>query len=107
MNASVWTANGHRSLALARRLDAGSVGVNSALTIFHAVDAPMGGVKLSGLGRRHGPEGIRRFVRSHSIVSSTSLGGGYEGLLTRLTTPRRVRWLSRILRLRRWIPGLR
>jgi hypothetical protein len=32
-------------------------------------DAPMGGIKESGIGRRHGAEGIRKFCRQKTIVT--------------------------------------
>jgi len=42
--------------------------VNDAfLATWGATDAPMGGFGESGLGRRHGPEGIRRYVDSRTV----------------------------------------
>ena len=107
LNASVWTRNGNTSLELAKRIDAGSVGVNSTLMIFNAFDVPMGGVKASGVGRRHGRPGIQRFVEAHSIVSSIATGGGYETVLSRVDTPARARALSQVIKLWRHIPGIR
>ena len=51
----------------------------------------MTGVKHSGIGRRHGKQGIRRYTQAQSIVSSVSTGGGYDAVLTRLDRPSRVR----------------
>ena len=34
---------------------------------FGSIDAPMGGMKYSGLGRRQGPEGMLRFVEPQAI----------------------------------------
>jgi succinate-semialdehyde dehydrogenase / glutarate-semialdehyde dehydrogenase len=107
LNASVWSADRRRAQAVASRLEAGSVAVNASLLIFATFDVPMGGVKLSGLGRRHGREGIVRFTRTHSIVDSTLRGGGYEGILTRLDSERRARRLAGLFRWMRHIPGLR
>ena len=68
LNASVWTGDRERGAAVARRIDCGTVNVNDAfLATWGAVDAPMGGVGDSGLGRRHGPEGIRRYVESRTV----------------------------------------
>ncbi|MHA6800131.1 aldehyde dehydrogenase family protein [Bounagaea algeriensis] len=47
--ASVWTDNARRSHALAARIDAGTVWVNSHLVL--ATDVPWGGFKGSGYGR--------------------------------------------------------
>jgi succinate-semialdehyde dehydrogenase/glutarate-semialdehyde dehydrogenase len=33
----------------------------------------MGGVKLSGLGRRNGPEGLLRFMEAHTISHETGI----------------------------------
>jgi succinate-semialdehyde dehydrogenase/glutarate-semialdehyde dehydrogenase len=40
---------------------------------FGSVDAPMGGVKASGLGRRNGPEGLLRFVEARTIAEATGI----------------------------------
>jgi succinate-semialdehyde dehydrogenase/glutarate-semialdehyde dehydrogenase len=107
LNASVWTGSSKSSQALARRIDAGSVGINSTLLIYSTFDVPMGGVKQSGIGRRHGRPGILRFTQSHSIVDSISKGGGYEGVLTNITSEARARGLAKAFKLMRRIPGLR
>ncbi len=107
LNASIWSGDGARSLALARQVEAGSVGVNATLLVYDSLAVPMGGMKHSGLGRRHGREGILRFTRAQSVVASVAAGGGYETLLTRVTSPRRARLLAAFYRLRRHVPGLR
>ncbi len=107
LNASVWTGSEGSSQELARRIDAGSVHINSSLIVYNTFDVPMGGVKQSGLGRRHGADGIRRFTRTHSIVSSVTTGGGYEGILSKIDSEGRASALSRAFRWMRRIPGLR
>jgi hypothetical protein len=53
---------------------AGSVNVNEGYRAsFGSVDAPMGGLKHSGLGRRNGPEGLLRFTESRTIAEATGL----------------------------------
>jgi acyl-CoA reductase-like NAD-dependent aldehyde dehydrogenase len=52
-----------RAVAIARRLRTGSVGINRYGV---APNAPYGGVKQSGVGREHGPEGIEE----HFVVKS-------------------------------------
>ena len=55
LNFSVWTRDTGRGRALATRLHAGTVNVNEGYAAaWGSVDAPMGGMKASGLGRRHG-----------------------------------------------------
>lgn len=55
--------------ALARRLLSGMVIVNDVLVNYLIVEAPLGGWKASGLGVRHGIEGIRQW--SHVSALST------------------------------------
>ncbi|MEO8528543.1 MAG: aldehyde dehydrogenase family protein, partial [Pseudolysinimonas sp.] len=74
LNASVLSGSMSRARRVAAGIDAGSVNINEGYRAsFSAVDAPMGGVKLSGLGRRNGPEGLLRFVESHTIANATGI----------------------------------
>jgi succinate-semialdehyde dehydrogenase/glutarate-semialdehyde dehydrogenase len=69
LNFSVWTRNTARGRELATRLKAGTVNVNEAYAAAWAsVDAPMGGMKDSGLGRRHGSEGIRKYCEPQTVA---------------------------------------
>jgi succinate-semialdehyde dehydrogenase / glutarate-semialdehyde dehydrogenase len=55
--------------AIARRLTAGMVSINSVLTYASIPGLPWGGSKESGFGRIHGPDGLREFARSRAITS--------------------------------------
>ena len=69
LNASIWTGNLNRGARLAKRLEVGTVNVNEAYAAAWAsVDAPMGGFKASGLGRRHGAAGIRRYTETQTVA---------------------------------------
>ncbi|WP_409484992.1 succinic semialdehyde dehydrogenase [Arsenicicoccus dermatophilus] len=69
LNASVWTRDVRRGKALARRIEAGTVGVNDGYAAaWSATGAPMGGMKQSGLGRRHGAEGIRKYTEEQNVA---------------------------------------
>ncbi|AGB39678.1 succinic semialdehyde dehydrogenase [Natronococcus occultus] len=71
LNASVWAGSRDRGREVARQIDCGTVCVNDAyISGWAAVDAPMGGVGDSGLGRRHGPEGIERYLEARTIATS-------------------------------------
>ena len=71
LNASIFTGDRERGVELARELESGMVNVNDAYAAaYSAPGAPMGGVKDSGIGRRQGPEGIKRYVEAKSIGSS-------------------------------------
>ncbi len=68
LNFSVWTSDPERGRALAVRLEAGTVNVNEAyIATWGSVDAPMGGMKDSGLGRRHGADGILKYTESQTV----------------------------------------
>ena len=74
LNGSVWTADPERGRRVAARLHCGTVNVNEGFAAtFGSLDAPMGGMKASGLGRRQGMEGIRRFVEVQSIGTQTGI----------------------------------
>jgi acyl-CoA reductase-like NAD-dependent aldehyde dehydrogenase len=69
LSASVWTRNKARGEALARRIGAGTVMVNDAVSCFGISEAPHGGVKSSGLGRTHGRFGMEEMVRIKYVAS--------------------------------------
>ncbi len=69
LNANVWTTDTARGRRLAARIQAGTVSVNETyLATWGSVAAPMGGMKASGLGRRHGREGLTRFTQAQTIT---------------------------------------
>ncbi|MFC4010725.1 succinic semialdehyde dehydrogenase [Nonomuraea purpurea] len=70
LNASVWTADLGRGRRVAARVRAGTVNINEGYASAYAsYDAPMGGMKASGLGRRHGAEGLLRYTESKTVAS--------------------------------------
>ncbi|MFI7872345.1 succinic semialdehyde dehydrogenase [Streptomyces salinarius] len=69
LNASVWTGSGARGRAVAARVHAGTVNVNEAFAAaWGSVDAPMGGMGDSGLGRRHGADGILKYTEPQTVA---------------------------------------
>lgn len=69
LNASVWTEDLEQGRAIARRVECGTVNVNEGYApAYAAVDAPMGGMKDSGMGRRHGDEGIMKYTESQNVT---------------------------------------
>jgi acyl-CoA reductase-like NAD-dependent aldehyde dehydrogenase len=70
LGAAVFAASLDAGQELARRLEVGAVCVNDAAVNYFALEAPMGGVKQSGLGVRHGAEGIRKFCVPQTIVTT-------------------------------------
>ena len=72
LNASVWTRDIARGIAIAERLDTGNACVNECVLSAGVPALPFGGVKQSGVGTRHGgAEGLRQFcVRQALLVES-------------------------------------
>lgn len=69
LNFSVWTRDTRRGVELAARLEAGTVGVNDGYAAaWSSYDAPMGGMGASGLGRRHGAEGLLKYTETQTVA---------------------------------------
>ncbi len=68
LQASVWTGDVTRGEELARQIHAGVVCVNDAQVNYTALNLPMGGWKASGLGTRHGANGIRKYTKIQSLL---------------------------------------
>ncbi|MDQ1534121.1 MAG: aldehyde dehydrogenase [Actinomycetota bacterium] len=63
---SVWTADMGKGMDIARRVRAGTFGVNQYTMDFIA---PFGGYKASGIGREFGREGLEEYLELKSIVA--------------------------------------
>ncbi len=70
LNASVWTSDDDRGRRIARRIQAGTVNINEGyVAAWASVGSPMGGMKDSGLARRHGKDGIRKYCEPQTIAT--------------------------------------
>jgi len=104
LNASIYSRDIATARALARRIEAGTVNINEPYAAaFGSIDAPMGGMKQSGLGRRHGAQGIQKYTESQTVAAQRLMpitpdagtpGGPYAAAMTAG------------LRLLRRVPGL-
>ena len=73
LNSSVW--GGAAALSLAPKLESGTVTVNEGFSAsFASHDAPMGGLKTSGLGRRHGRSGLLKYTQPQTIAVQRLIG---------------------------------
>jgi succinate-semialdehyde dehydrogenase / glutarate-semialdehyde dehydrogenase len=69
LNFSLWTRDTKRGRWLATRLQAGTVNINEGyVAAWGSYDAPMGGMKHSGLGRRHGAPGIIKYTEQQTVA---------------------------------------
>ncbi len=70
--ASVWTSNHYRAERVARRVQAGTVWLNTYLRT--VPEAESGGMKQSGIGRSRGRLGIQEYMEAKHIVSDVTEG---------------------------------
>jgi acyl-CoA reductase-like NAD-dependent aldehyde dehydrogenase len=66
--ASIWSNDEALAAGVARRLEAGTVFVNTHGLSAIDMDAPMGGWKQSGFGVELGPEGMQAFARQRVVI---------------------------------------
>lgn len=77
LNASVLSRDTAAARAIAARLQAGTVNVNEGYApAWGSTDAPMGGMGASGIGRRHGDEGLLKYTEPQTIATQKILGWG-------------------------------
>jgi succinate-semialdehyde dehydrogenase/glutarate-semialdehyde dehydrogenase len=71
LNASVWAASIADGQRIAERLHAGTVCIDEGYApAWGTTAAPMGGMGISGVGRRHGPDGLLKFTEPQSVVAT-------------------------------------
>ena len=69
-----WAASKSEGEAIAARLQAGTVNVDEGYALaFGSTAAPMGGMKASGIGRRHGADGILKYTESQTVSTARVL----------------------------------
>ncbi|MFE7157599.1 succinic semialdehyde dehydrogenase [Streptomyces sp. NPDC057636] len=74
LSASIWSKDSREAGRMAVRIRAGSVNINDgAAAAAGSIEAGMGGMGDSGLGRRHGAEGIRKYTESQTIATQRLL----------------------------------
>lgn len=74
LSASIWSKDSREAGRMAVRIRAGSVNINDgAAAAAGSIEAGMGGMGDSGLGRRHGAEGIRKYTESQTVATQRLL----------------------------------
>jgi succinate-semialdehyde dehydrogenase/glutarate-semialdehyde dehydrogenase len=68
LSATVWTRDPDKAIALAKRLEAGSVSVNDSSVTYGATEAPFGGRKASGVGQVNGETGLKGYCHALPIM---------------------------------------
>ncbi len=77
LNASVWGGDVATACQVGKRLESGNVNVNDILaTAFASKGTPSGGVKQSGVGARHGDQGLLKYtdVQQLAVLKKQVMG---------------------------------
>jgi aldehyde dehydrogenase (NAD+)/succinate-semialdehyde dehydrogenase/glutarate-semialdehyde dehydrogenase len=102
LNASVWGGDLATACQVGKRLESGNVNVNDILaTAFASKGTPSGGVKQSGVGARHGDQGLLKYTDVQNLavlkkqVMGAKPGADYDkyvkGMLSGLKMMRKTR----------------
>jgi acyl-CoA reductase-like NAD-dependent aldehyde dehydrogenase len=103
LNFSVWTEDTDKGVDIATRLQAGTVGVNDGYAAaWSTYEAPMGGMKASGQGRRHGVEGLLKYTEAQTVAVQR-IGPAFAPIAG-LGYPVYQRLLGRVLKILKWVP---
>ena len=74
LNASVFAASDSEGERIAAQLHCGTVNVNEGYALaWGSLGAPMGGMGMSGVGRRHGAEGLLKYTEVQTIATARVL----------------------------------
>ena len=95
LNSSVYCGDVKKGRAIGERLMSGTVNINDGYSSgWASLDAPMGGMKASGVGRRHGREGLLKYTESQTVAVRSALaeklqtpgtdGAGYARRFTKI-----------------------
>lgn len=73
LNSSVWGKSA--AMKAAKHLETGTITINEGFSAsFASHDAPMGGMKSSGIGRRHGRQGLLKYTEPQNIAIQRGIG---------------------------------
>ncbi|WP_072690821.1 succinic semialdehyde dehydrogenase [Rhodococcus marinonascens] len=103
LNASVWAGTKAEGEAIAARIHAGTVNVDEGYApAWGSTGAPMGGMGVSGVGRRHGEDGLLKYTEPQTIATTRILNlGGPRGLPPKAW----AKIMPPFVKALQWIPG--
>ncbi|MCL2542654.1 MAG: succinic semialdehyde dehydrogenase [Nocardioidaceae bacterium] len=91
LNASIWSGNLENAERIAARIESGNVNINDALaTAYASKGSPSGGVKSSGVGARHGDQGLLKYTDAKNVavlkkqVLGARPGQDYDGYVKQM-----------------------
>ncbi|PBC55310.1 succinic semialdehyde dehydrogenase [Rhodococcus sp. ACPA1] len=103
LNASVWAGTKAEGESIAARIHAGTVNVDEGYApAWGSTGAPMGGMGVSGVGRRHGDDGLLKYTEPQTIATTRILNlGGPRGLSPKVW----AKIMPPFVKALQWIPG--
>lgn len=72
LNASVWSQDLDKAKRVISRLVTGNAYINDVVKNIGNPDLPFGGVRQSGFGKYHGPEGLRTFCLATAVMVNSN-----------------------------------
>ncbi len=98
--ANVWTRDDAKAMAIARRVESGSICINDCAVTYGALEAPFGGRKSSGVGQVNGETGLRGYCYATPVIFDRF--GPKEEMVWYPYTAAKGKLLQRIIR---WVWG--
>lgn len=99
LNASIWSKNVARARRVGARIKAGLVNINESYASVHiSNDASQGGMKASGLGRRHGEYGLLSFCELQIVASQHGISFDPKPGVTHEQQARQVTTIYKIMK---------
>jgi aldehyde dehydrogenase (NAD+) len=98
LGANVWSKR--QGKRIASELACGMVAINSTFSFAAVASVPFGGVKDSGYGRVHGPEGLLEFTYARTVVRTR-----FNVPLNLLSFKRKSKEENLVITLTRWLKG--
>jgi aldehyde dehydrogenase (NAD+) len=98
LGANVWSKR--QGKRIAAELACGMVAINSTFSFAAVASVPFGGVKDSGYGRVHGPEGLLEYTYARTVVRTR-----FNVPLNLLSFKRKAREEKLVITLTRWLKG--
>ncbi|WP_412475468.1 succinic semialdehyde dehydrogenase [Gordonia sp. LUNF6] len=103
LNASVFAGSNDEAQKIAEQIHAGTVNINEGYAAaWGSTAAPMGGMGISGMGRRHGEEGLLKYTEPQTIATQRFIGlDGIRGIPQSLY----LKLTPQIIKSLKYLPG--
>ena len=106
LNAAIWSSDMRAAQKLAVQIHAGAVNINDGYAAaWGSMKAPSGGMGISGIGRRHGLDGIVKYTDAQAVATQRLMHIGAPGRIGPLELGEK-KWaelLSVYMKLKKWI----